>query len=62
MLNFWGDTIVVTFQSLWLGLAGILPKLIAAIVVFIVGWIIAALVGKLVTRIIRAVKVDVIVQ
>lgn len=58
MSNLWRDTVVVSFQDLWVGLAGILPKILTALVVFIVGWIIAALVGKLVSKLIRVIKVD----
>lgn len=58
MLYLWRDTVIVSFQDLWLGLASILPKIIAAFVIFIVGWIIAALVGKLITKLVLAIKVD----
>jgi hypothetical protein len=58
MLNLWRDTVIVSFQDLWFGLAGVLPKIVAAFLIFIVGWIIAALIGKLVTRLVRALKVD----
>jgi hypothetical protein len=58
MLSLWTNTVVVSFQDLWLGLASILPRIVAAIIIFIVGWIIAALVGKLVTRLIQILKVD----
>lgn len=58
MLSLWKDTVIVSFQELWFGLGSILPKILAAFVVFIIGWIIAALVGKLVTKIVQALKVD----
>jgi hypothetical protein len=43
---------------LWFGLASVLPKIIAAFVIFIVGWIIAALIGKLITKLVQMLKVD----
>lgn len=58
MLSLWRDTIVVSFQDLWFGLVGILPKIIAAFIIFVIGWVIAALVGKLVAKIVRAIKID----
>ena len=58
MLNFWRDTIVMSFQGVWSGLALVLPKIIAAFVVFVVGWIVAAIVVKLITKLVRALKVD----
>ncbi len=58
MFNLWRDSVVLSFQDLWLGLASVLPKIIAAFVIFIVGWIIAALIGKIVAKLIRALRVD----
>jgi small-conductance mechanosensitive channel len=58
MLSLWRDTVVVSFQDLWLGLASVLPKILAAFIIFIVGWIIASLIGKLVTKLVRALRVD----
>jgi len=58
MLSLWRDTVIVSFQGLWLGLGSVLPKLIAAFVIFVVGWIIAALVGKLISKIVRMLKID----
>jgi len=58
MLSLWKDTVVVATRDLWFGLGGVLPKLIAAFIIFVIGWVIAALIGKLVTRLVRMLKVD----
>lgn len=58
----WGDILLTSFQSLWLGVADFIPKLLLAIIVFIVGWIIAVTLGKLVAQIIGFFKVDKILQ
>ena len=58
LLNSSRDYIVGSFQNLWAGLAEVLPKLIAAFLVFIIGWIIAALIGKVITKLVRALRVD----
>lgn len=58
LLQTWGDVLVASFQQLWLGVAQFVPRLIVAIIVFIIGWIIAVAIGKVVAQIIRAVKVD----
>lgn len=58
MLNLWSNTVVGSFQGLWFGLGSILPRIVAAFIIFVVGWIIAALIGKLVYRIVLALKVD----
>lgn len=54
----WGDVLRASFQQLWAGVAEILPKILIAIVVLIIGWIIAAAVGKLIAKVIRAFRVD----
>jgi hypothetical protein len=54
----WGDVLVASFQSLWGGVAVAMPKIIFAVVVFIIGWVIAVAIGKVVAQIIRAIKVD----
>lgn len=58
LLQTWGDVLVASFQTLWEGVVSFVPLLIVALIVFIIGWIIAVAVGKVVAQIIRAVKVD----
>jgi hypothetical protein len=55
----WGDVIQASFQDIWVGVVRFIPSLIAAIVLFLVGWLIAALLGKLVAQIIKVIKLDV---
>lgn len=52
------DIIRESLTTLWSNVAGFLPRLIAALVVFLVGWLIAVLIGKLIWHIIRAVRLD----
>ncbi len=54
----WGDVLVASFQSLWGGVALAVPKIIFAVLVFIIGWVIAVAIGKVVAQVVRAVKVD----
>jgi hypothetical protein len=58
VLQTWGNTISGAFQGIWSGTVDFLPNLVAALVIFIIGWIIAALVGKLIAHLIRAIKLD----
>ena len=58
LVQTWGDVLVLSFQQLWGGVFVFVPKLIIALVVFIIGWIIAVALGKVVEQIIRALKVD----
>lgn len=53
-----GEVVANSLQSLWLGVLGFIPELIIAIIIFVVGWIIAALLGRAVEQVVRAVKLD----
>lgn len=58
VLQTWGDVIVASLQQVWASVANFVPLLIGAVVVFIIGWIIAVSLGKLVEQILRALKID----
>ena len=49
---------MASFQQLWTGAASFVPRLVVAVVVFIIGWVIAVSIGKVVAQIIRSIKVD----
>ncbi|MBI2669799.1 MAG: hypothetical protein HYX20_01465 [Candidatus Yanofskybacteria bacterium] len=52
------DVVRMSLLTLWGNVAGFLPRLVAAIVVFLVGWLVAVLVAKLVWHIVRLVRLD----
>ncbi len=54
----WGDVIRVSFENLWTGVIAFIPNFIAALVILILGWIIAALLGRVIAQIIHSLKVD----
>lgn len=54
----WGDIFTMSLLNLWRGFAEFVPDLLGAVVVFIVGWILADWIGRLVTQLIDAVKLD----
>lgn len=58
VLQTWGDVIVASLQQVWASVANFVPLLIGAVVVFIIGWIIAVSLGKLVEQVVRALKID----
>ncbi|MCB0483239.1 MAG: hypothetical protein KDC37_01615 [Flavobacteriales bacterium] len=57
-----GDAIVVALQDLWVDVVAFLPSLIAALVVLIIGLIIAKALGRLAQRVIHTIKVDDVVR
>ncbi|MBI1956837.1 MAG: hypothetical protein HYS44_00030 [Candidatus Niyogibacteria bacterium] len=58
LLQTWGDVLVASFQQLWTGVIGFIPQLVVAIIIFIVGWVIAMALDRVVAQIFRALKVD----
>ncbi|OHA14068.1 MAG: hypothetical protein A2909_03125 [Candidatus Tagabacteria bacterium RIFCSPLOWO2_01_FULL_39_11] len=62
LLPTWSDVLISSFQQIWSGIAEFLPLLIVAFVVFILGWIIAVALGKIVSQIIRSFQIDKILQ
>lgn len=58
IIQTWGNSLTGSFQNIWLGFAAFVPNLIAAIIILIIGWIVAALLGRLVAQVVKAIKVD----
>lgn len=54
----WSDVLALSFKNLWLGVVGFVPNLVVAIIIVFIGWGIGALFGRVVSQIIKAVKVD----
>ncbi len=52
------DIVQSSLLTLWAGVAGFIPRLVAAIVVFVIGWLLAMLLGRVAYHIIRALRVD----
>lgn len=58
----WADVAVVSLQQLWFSFVGFLPELLGAIVVFLVGLIVAAGLGMLVERVLDALRLNPLVN
>lgn len=58
MMYNWAGSVVNRFDSLWLGTVQFLPMLIFALVVFLLGLIVAAGLGALVEKIFQTIKFD----
>ena len=54
----WGDVFNASLQGLWLGFVQFAPKLIFAVVFFVVGWVLGSLVAKAVENVLNALKID----
>lgn len=52
----WWTTTVDALENLWIGFIDFIPNLVGALVVFIIGWVIAVAIGKLVEEVLKRVK------
>jgi len=58
MIQDWYIITNETLLNLWQGFLNFIPSLLAAIVVLIIGWLIAEAIGKLITRILKTLKLN----
>jgi len=58
VLETWSEVLAVSFQDLWFGIIGFMPKLLLSVIIFIIGWVVAVTLDKVIARIIRLFKVD----
>jgi hypothetical protein len=58
LIQNWGDVFTLSLQNLWVGVARFVPVLVIALIIFAIGWVLAALIEKLVESLFRSIKVD----
>lgn len=58
LIQTWSQVFLLSLQGLWYGFVQTVPKILLAIIIFIIGWIIASTLAKLVTSAIDALKLD----
>ncbi|MFT7557733.1 MAG: hypothetical protein ACI83D_000401 [Planctomycetota bacterium] len=54
----WGEIFFNSLQNLWFGVVDIVPKIIIALLVFLIGWLVAVLIERGVAHIIKFIKLD----
>ena len=54
----WSDVFTLSLQSAWVGFVLFVPKLIVAILLFVIGWILGSLIAKAFEQVFTALKVD----
>ena len=54
----WGQVLAESFQDLWVGVISFVPSFIVAILIFVIGWIVASIVGRLLAQVIGMLKLD----
>lgn len=58
VLQTWGDVIFLSLQETWTSVIVFLPRFIGALIIFLIGLVVAAAIGKIAEQIIRALRVD----
>ncbi len=58
LIQSWSQVFLLSLEGLWYGFIAIFPKILIALIVFIIGWIVATTLGSLVTAGIDALKLD----
>ncbi len=58
LLQTWGEVLGASLQNLWWGFVSFVPNLIVAVVIFIIGWVIASVIGRVIDQAITALKID----
>ncbi|MFA6269586.1 MAG: hypothetical protein WC657_00010 [Candidatus Paceibacterota bacterium] len=54
----WSDVLSLSFKNLWLGVLGFVPNVVVAVIIVLLGWGIGSLLGRVVSQIIKAIKID----
>ncbi|HUQ30025.1 MAG TPA: hypothetical protein VM103_00685 [Candidatus Paceibacterota bacterium] len=58
VFNTWADVLNTSFQSLFWGLVQFIPNLVVALIIFVVGWLIGAGLGRVVAQIVNSLRID----
>lgn len=54
----WGDVFNASLQSLWFGFVQFVPRLVVAILFFIIGWVLGSLIAKAIEQVFISLKID----
>lgn len=58
IITTWADVLTQSFQNLAYGLVLFIPNFVFAIIIFVIGWLVGAGLGRLVSQAITAIRVD----
>jgi hypothetical protein len=58
----WGEAILTSLQNLWLKIIAFIPELLSALIVLIVGLLLAGLLSKLVFELLKLTKIDLLID
>jgi small-conductance mechanosensitive channel len=53
-----GESLIFSFQQMWASVFSVLPSIVGAIILFVIGMVVATALGKAVEHILRALRID----
>lgn len=62
IMNSWSMITINAFQNMWEKVISFLPNIVIALVVLLIGWGIAIILGRLTESIIKAIKIDLLIE
>lgn len=60
--NVWANTLITSFQNMWDRLIGFIPQFLSAVIVLIIGLLVAAALGRLVKSLVAMTRVDELIK
>jgi len=57
-LTRWADVLNMSFQNLFYGMVEYIPNLLIAVIIFVLGWLIGAGLGRVVAQVVNSLRVD----
>ena len=58
LIETWSQALGQSFYNLWAGVVGFVPNVLAAVIIFVLGWVAASVVEKLVVQLFKVLMVD----
>lgn len=58
LISVWKDSLQVAWDQVFFGVLSTVPKVLVAIIIFLVGWLLGSLIAKAVAHAIKAAKID----
>ncbi|MBI3627259.1 MAG: hypothetical protein HY220_00705 [Candidatus Sungbacteria bacterium] len=62
ILQYGGDAIVSSLYNTWASVISFIPMFLIALIVFLIGWIVAVAIGKLVEEVVKSLKIDSVLE
>jgi hypothetical protein len=58
LIQTWADVLTASFQNLWLGIVAFVPNIIVAVIIFVLGWLVGAALGRIIAQVLKSIKLD----